>query len=104
MEADYQYAKLPEDISERYVLLLDPMLGKLTDALQRPGAYNLATGGSCLKAIEVLISHGVKEEQIIFLNLVCLADTGHPKSQLTGRLHRRKESRMSSNNSPNFAW
>jgi uracil phosphoribosyltransferase len=30
MEADYQYAKLPEDISERYVLLLDPMLGKLT--------------------------------------------------------------------------
>ena len=24
-----QYAKLPEDISERYVLLLDPMLGEL---------------------------------------------------------------------------
>ncbi|CAD6568164.1 MAG: Uracil phosphoribosyltransferase, synthesizes UMP from uracil [Tremellales sp. Tagirdzhanova-0007] len=48
------YAKLPDDISERYCLLLDPML---------------ATGGSCLKAIEVLLSHGVKEERIIFLNL-----------------------------------
>ncbi|TNY18258.1 uracil phosphoribosyltransferase-domain-containing protein [Rhodotorula diobovata] len=49
------YAKLPEDIAERYVLLLDPML---------------ATGGSAIKAIEVLIDHGVPEERIIFLNLV----------------------------------
>lgn len=32
--ADLQYAKLPEDISERYVLLLDPMLGELTGALE----------------------------------------------------------------------
>jgi hypothetical protein len=29
-----------------------------------------ATGGSCLKAIEVLLEHGVKEEKILFLNLV----------------------------------
>ncbi|KAG0147930.1 hypothetical protein CROQUDRAFT_655515 [Cronartium quercuum f. sp. fusiforme G11] len=49
------YAKLPDDIGERYVLLLDPML---------------ATGGSAIKAIEVLIEHGVPEERIIFLNLV----------------------------------
>ncbi|ORY34910.1 putative uracil phosphoribosyltransferase 1 [Naematelia encephala] len=49
------YAKLPDDISERYCLLLDPML---------------ATGGSCIKAIEVLLSHGVKEERILFLNLI----------------------------------
>ncbi|WOO77595.1 Uracil phosphoribosyltransferase [Vanrija pseudolonga] len=49
------YAKLPEDIAERFVLLLDPML---------------ATGGSCIKAIEVLLSHGVKEEKILFLNLI----------------------------------
>ena len=70
-QADYQYAKLPEDISERYVLLLDPMLGKLhSPVLRGPKADTVATGGSCLKAIEVLISHGVKEEQIIFLNLV----------------------------------
>ncbi|WWD20192.1 uracil phosphoribosyltransferase [Kwoniella shandongensis] len=49
------YAKLPDDISQRFVLLLDPML---------------ATGGSCLKAIEVLIDHGVQEEKILFLNLI----------------------------------
>lgn len=49
------YAKLPEDIAERYCLLLDPML---------------ATGGSAIEAIEVLLSHGVHEEKILFLNLI----------------------------------
>lgn len=34
------YSKLPHDIADRYVLLLDPML---------------ATGGSAIKAIEVLV-------------------------------------------------
>ena len=34
----------------------------------------IATGGSCIKAIEVLMSHGVKEDKIIFLNLVSNAD------------------------------
>jgi len=49
------YVKLPEDISERNVLLMDPML---------------ATGGSALKAIEVLKNHGVKEKNIIFVNII----------------------------------
>lgn len=49
------YSKLPEDISERNILLLDPML---------------ATGGSVCKAIEVLKEKGVKEENIIFINLI----------------------------------
>ncbi|SNX85863.1 probable FUR1 - uracil phosphoribosyltransferase [Melanopsichium pennsylvanicum] len=49
------YAKLPEDIAHRWVLLLDPML---------------ATGGSAIKAIQVLIENGVKPEQILFLNLI----------------------------------
>ncbi|CAD6886838.1 unnamed protein product [Tilletia caries] len=49
------YAKLPEDISERWVLLLDPML---------------ATGGSACQAIRVLLDHGVRAERILFLNLV----------------------------------
>lgn len=49
------YAKLPEDIADRWVLLLDPML---------------ATGGSAIKAIEVLIENGVKAERILFLNLI----------------------------------
>eukprot|EP01102_Stenamoeba_stenopodia_P009038 TRINITY_DN264_c0_g1_i1.p1 TRINITY_DN264_c0_g1~~TRINITY_DN264_c0_g1_i1.p1 ORF type:complete len:131 (-),score=40.16 TRINITY_DN264_c0_g1_i1:86-478(-) len=49
------FSKLPTDIAERYVLLLDPML---------------ATGGSCIKAIEVLMENGVLEERIIFVNLI----------------------------------
>jgi len=49
------YDKLPEDIAQRYCLLLDPMF---------------ATGGSATMAVEVLISRGVPEERILFLNLI----------------------------------
>ncbi|KAI8370701.1 uracil phosphoribosyltransferase-domain-containing protein [Radiomyces spectabilis] len=49
------YAKLPNDIASRYCLLLDPML---------------ATGGSAMKAVEVLLDNGVPEDHIIFLNLI----------------------------------
>lgn len=49
------YDKLPEDIKDRWVLLLDPML---------------ATGGSALMAAEVLIKKGVPEDHILFLNLI----------------------------------
>lgn len=49
------YDKLPEDIANRWVLLLDPML---------------ATGGSALMAVDVLLSKGVPEERILFLNLI----------------------------------
>jgi len=49
------YDKLPEDIANRWVLLLDPML---------------ATGGSALMAVDVLLSRGVPEERILFLNLI----------------------------------
>ncbi|ANB12264.1 uracil phosphoribosyltransferase [Sugiyamaella lignohabitans] len=49
------YDKLPEDISERYVFLLDPML---------------ATGGSAMMAVDVLLSRGVVQERIVFLNLI----------------------------------
>ncbi|QEU61249.1 Fur1 [Kluyveromyces lactis] len=50
------YEKLPEDIADRYVFLLDPML---------------ATGGSAIMATEVLIQRGVLPERIFFLNLIC---------------------------------
>lgn len=49
------YEKLPQDIADRYVFLLDPML---------------ATGGSASMAVDVLISRGVPEERIMFLNLI----------------------------------
>ncbi|XP_052207133.1 uridine kinase-like protein 3 isoform X2 [Diospyros lotus] len=49
------YEKLPEDISQRHVLLLDPILG---------------TGNSAVQAISLLIKKGVPESNIIFLNLI----------------------------------
>ena len=33
---------------------------------------DVATGGSAMKAVEVLMEHGVPEDRIIFINLVCL--------------------------------
>lgn len=49
------YSKLPPSVDKLSVLLCDPML---------------ATGGSALTAIQVLKEAGVKEESILFLNVV----------------------------------
>ncbi|XP_015576189.1 uridine kinase-like protein 5 isoform X3 [Ricinus communis] len=49
------YEKLPADISSRHVLLLDPVL---------------ASGYCAVKAISLLLSKGVPESNIIFLNLI----------------------------------
>ena len=49
------YTHLPPDISNRYVLLLEPML---------------ATGGSALEATKILMEHGVPEGHIIFVNFL----------------------------------
>ncbi|RDX71000.1 hypothetical protein CR513_49696 [Mucuna pruriens] len=49
------YEKLPNDISDRHVLLLDPILG---------------TGNSAVQAISLLLKKGVPESNIIFLNLI----------------------------------
>ncbi|KAL8139962.1 hypothetical protein V2J09_005983 [Rumex salicifolius] len=56
------YEKLPNDISERHVLLLDPVL---------------ATGNSACHAIELLIQKGVPESHIIFLNLISAPEGIH---------------------------
>ncbi|MGL4403851.1 MAG: uracil phosphoribosyltransferase [Fusobacteriaceae bacterium] len=53
LEPVYYYCKLPQDIAERKVILLDPML---------------ATGGSAVYAIDYLKEHNVKD--IIFMCLV----------------------------------
>lgn len=50
------YSKLPPTISEKTVLLLDPML---------------ATGGSAITAVKVLTDAGVSPKNIIFINLIC---------------------------------
>ncbi|KAL8146305.1 hypothetical protein AgCh_004163 [Apium graveolens] len=56
------YEKLPKDISERHVLLLDLVLG---------------TGNSANQAIELLIQKGVPESHIIFLNLISAPEEIH---------------------------
>ncbi|KAG7036738.1 Uridine kinase-like protein 1, chloroplastic, partial [Cucurbita argyrosperma subsp. argyrosperma] len=56
------YQKLPNDISERHVLLLDPVL---------------ATGNSANQAIDLLIQKGVPESHIIFLNLISAPEGIH---------------------------
>lgn len=53
LEPVYYYCKLPNDIAERKVLLVDPML---------------ATGGSAIYAIDYLKEQGVKD--IVFMCLV----------------------------------
>jgi uracil phosphoribosyltransferase len=49
------YTALPDDIAGRHVLLLDPML---------------ATGGTAIAAIEVLLRLGVPQEHIVFVNFI----------------------------------
>ncbi|KAM0893101.1 hypothetical protein ACQ4PT_025350 [Festuca glaucescens] len=56
------YHKLPMDIAERHVLLLDPVLG---------------TGNSASQAIDLLVRKGVPEERIIFLNLISAPEGIH---------------------------
>jgi len=56
------YAKLPEDIADRWVLLLDPML---------------ATGGSAIQAMQVLVDHGVQPSKILFLNMIASPEGLH---------------------------
>lgn len=55
MEQEIVYEKLPQDIAERYVLLMDPILG---------------TGNSAAHAIRVLLGKGVEEGKILFLSLI----------------------------------
>jgi uracil phosphoribosyltransferase len=66
------YDKLPEDIADRWVLLLDPMLatGKCGKRWCEMIEVWQPLGGSALMAVDVLLSRGVPEERILFLNLI----------------------------------
>ncbi len=59
---DVLYQKLPFDISERYVLLLDPLL---------------ATGYSAMAAINTLKARGVLEERILFVSVIASTQGVH---------------------------
>jgi uridine kinase len=49
------YCKLPKDISDRYVLIMDSHIG---------------TGAGALMAIRVILDHDVPQEKIIFCSLI----------------------------------
>ncbi|CAB3242914.1 unnamed protein product [Arctia plantaginis] len=55
-EAHVVYAKFPEDIARRQVLLMYPIM---------------STGNTVKQAVNVLTQHGVKEDRIILSNLFC---------------------------------
>ncbi len=56
------YEKLPLDICDRYVMLMDPILG---------------TGNTAKRAIQVLLSKGVEEKKIFFLTLIAAPEGIH---------------------------
>ncbi|KAL0331913.1 UNVERIFIED_CONTAM: Uridine kinase-like protein 5 [Sesamum calycinum] len=74
------YEKLPSDIASRHVLLLDPVLAsgmpltrsQINRIHNDPCPINSCTmiRNSAVKAISVLLSKGVPESNIIFLNLI----------------------------------
>ncbi|GAB6026391.1 hypothetical protein CHUAL_012594 [Chamberlinius hualienensis] len=61
-EAQVVYAKFPDDISQRKVLLMYPIM---------------STGNTMKKAVNVLKEHKVPEESIIVLNLFCTPQAAH---------------------------
>ncbi|PKA63798.1 Uridine kinase-like protein 4 [Apostasia shenzhenica] len=65
------YHNLPKDISDRHVLLLDPILG---------------TGNSVVQAISLLLEKGVDEGNIIFLNLISAPQGVHVVCQRFPRI------------------
>ena len=58
-EAIYFFEKLPNNISDKKVILVDPMI---------------ATGGSAIASIEILLKKGIKEENILFVNIISCED------------------------------
>jgi uracil phosphoribosyltransferase len=53
------YSALPLDIARRHVLLLDPML---------------ATGGTALAAISLLLDRGVPQDRIVFISFIAVPE------------------------------
>ncbi|KDD72041.1 hypothetical protein H632_c3961p0, partial [Helicosporidium sp. ATCC 50920] len=62
MDQEIVYEKLPSDIAQRFVLLMDPMLG---------------TGASAQRAIRVLLDKGVEARRVLFLTLIAAPEGIH---------------------------
>lgn len=59
---DLIYEKLPADIADRHVLLMDPIL---------------STGNTASRAIQVLLERGVHEDKILFLSVIAAPEGIH---------------------------
>ncbi|XP_023321455.1 uracil phosphoribosyltransferase [Eurytemora carolleeae] len=66
------YKKLPKNINQSFVLLVDPML---------------ATAGSAIRAIQVLKENGVSTQNIMFLNLICCPEGLQAMAKLFPEIH-----------------
>lgn len=53
------YSALPEDIADRHVLLMEPML---------------ATGGSARMAVRLLLERGVREDRVVLVNFLTVQE------------------------------
>ncbi|KAG2438999.1 hypothetical protein HYH02_010790 [Chlamydomonas schloesseri] len=60
--SDVIYEKLPSDIADRHVMLLDPLL---------------TTGSTAVKAIQILKDRGVAEDRILFLTIIAAPEGVH---------------------------
>nr|CAD7203424.1 unnamed protein product [Timema douglasi] len=71
-EARVVYARLPEGISTRKVLLMYPIMSKLYCVIKLYfKTYLKCTGNTVIKAVTVLKEHHVKEENIVLSNIFC---------------------------------
>ncbi|WIA28487.1 hypothetical protein OEZ86_011030 [Tetradesmus obliquus] len=61
-EEEVIYERLPSDIAQRHVLLLDPLVG---------------TGRTACRAVEVLLARGVQQDKILFLSMVAAPEAIH---------------------------
>lgn len=71
-EAKVVYAKFPEDIAKRKVLLMYPIMSKLKKKIMYPGFVfhfsinSTGTGNTVVKAVSVLKDHSVLEVILLF--------------------------------------
>lgn len=75
-EAHVVFAKFPDDISSRKVLLLYPIMRYIYRHYRHKIAHFLSfrSGNKVCKAVQVLKEHNVPEEHIILINLFCTPD------------------------------
>lgn len=59
-EPELHYTRLPRDIAQDYVILMDPIVG---------------TGSAAMMAIRILLDHDVAEDKIILVSLL-MAECG----------------------------